>query len=189
MSRMLLTMFVIMLSALPLSARPVKYLLETEKSSVGFIYNFNGNPTKGIMPVAAADLLVDLDRLGNTRIRVTLNARKAKAGFIFATDAMRSEKVLYTRRFPHIVFVSQQVRPHGKGARIKGLVTVRGVTRPMILDAGFFRQKGTVAGDRSHLSILLTGSIMRSEFGAVGYPDLVGDRIDLRILARIKMAN
>ena len=55
--------------------------------------------------------------------------------------------------------------------------------------ARFFRQQDSNEGDRSCLSIALTGAIRCSEFGATGYPDLVDDRIDLRIVARIKLAN
>ncbi len=66
------------------------------------------------------------------------------------------------------------------------MVTIRGVTKPLTLNAVFYRQKGSAPKDLSKLSILLTGSISRAAFGATGYPKLVGDRIDLRILARIR---
>jgi polyisoprenoid-binding protein YceI len=73
----------------------------------------------------------------------------------------------------------------GDGAQIEGDFTVRGVTRPSTLFAQFYRQQGTVEGDRERLSIYLTGSISRSAFGASGYADMVDDTVELRILARI----
>lgn len=55
----------------------------------------------------------------------------------------------------------------------------------MTLDAGLYRQRGTQPGDRNNLTVLLTGGVSRSAFGATGYAGLVGDRIGIRILARI----
>ncbi len=188
MPRLIISIIALFLTLAHVQAKPVKYLLEADKSSVNFTYQFNGTPTKGTMPVASADLLIDLDRFSAIKITVALNVKKARAGFIFATDALRSAKVLDVRNHPQIRFVSTRVRSVDGGARVDGMVTMRGVTRPMTLLAQFFRQQNSGVGDRSRLSIILTGAIRRSEFGASGYPDLVGDRIDLRIVARIKPA-
>lgn len=189
MLRLILGILMAIFIATTAIAKPVRYVLEADKSSVGFTYQFNGKPTKGTMPVASADLLIDLGNISATKVTVTLNVRKARAGFIFATEALRSGKVLDARSHPKIRFVSTRVRRVDGGAQIDGMATMRGVTRPMTLLARFFRQQGSEAGDHSRLSIVLTGSVQRSEFGASGYPDLVGDRIDLRIIARIKLAN
>ena len=70
-----------------------------------------------------------------------------------------------------------------------GLVTIRGVQQPMVLDAQIYRQKGTAAGDLSHLSIRLVGAVKRSDFGADGWADMVGDEVRLDILARIARVN
>ena len=62
---------------------------------------------------------------------------------------------------------------------------MRGITRAVTLDAGLYRQRGTQPGDRDNLTVLLTGSVSRSAFGATGYAGLVGDLIGIRIVARI----
>ena len=137
------------------------------------------------MPVSSADLLIDLDNLPASRVLVTLNAAGARAGFIFATEAMKSRKVLYTARFPEIHFRSTRIVGDLRGAKVTGDLTVRGVTRQVVLDARLFRQRGTEPQDRRNLLVELTGAIPRSAFGANGYPNLVGDEISLRIIARI----
>ncbi len=171
------------------AAEPVRYVLESGKSTVGFTYQFSGNPTKGTMPITSADLTIDFAALEKSTVQVVLNVRKARGGFIFATEALRGKSVLDVATHPQIRFVSTQVSRSGNGAKIEGMVTVRGVTRPLTLKAGFYRLKGSNPADLSRLSILLTGTISRSDFGATGYPDLVGERIDLRIMARIRQAN
>ena len=167
-------------------AEPVRYQLEPDKSSVGFTYRFDGTPIKGTMPVASAAMVIDFNALRASKIQIALNANKARAGFIFATEAMRGASVLNAAKHPHIRFVSTGVSQSGNGAVITGMITIRGVSRPMTLLANFYRQKGSDPNDLADLTILLTGSVSRGAFGAAGYPNLVGDRIDLRIIAGIR---
>ncbi len=186
MSRLFLSLVLLCSTLLAAHAEPVRYMLEANKSSVGFIYHFNGAPTKGSMPVAKADLAIDFAALHKSTVHILLNVRKARGGFIFATQALREKSVLDVSNHPQIRFVSTKFSRTPTGAKVVGMVTIRGVTKPLILNAVFYRQKGTMPKDLSKLSILLTGSISRAAFGATGYPKLVGDRIDLRILARIR---
>ncbi len=186
MSRIILSLVFLVSTLLAAHAKPVRYLLEANKSLVGFVYHFNGAPTKGTMPVASADLTIDFAALHKSRVIISLNVKKARAGFIFATQALREKSVLDVANHPQIRFSSTKVSRTATGARVVGMVTIRGETKPLTLNAVFYRQKGSAPKDLSKLSILLTGSISRAAFGAAGYPKLVGDRIDLRILARIQ---
>ena len=63
------------------------------------------------------------------------------------------------------------------------------VTRPVLLDAMIWRQKGHAPGDLSQLTVRLTGAVLRSDYGATGWADMVGDEVRLTILARIARAD
>ena len=116
---------------------------------------------------------------------MTLDASRASASFPFAADAMKGSTVLDTRQHPTITFTTTSVAPAGEGASITGLLTIRGVTRLATLAARIYRQKGTVTGDRSRLTVILTGKVHRSDFGATGWADMVEDTVTLTITARI----
>lgn len=171
-------------------AAPLAYQLEAANSNVGFVYELNNNPTKGQMPVRAATIAIDFDNLANSSVDVTVNASRARAGLIFATEALKAPSVLNTSVHPNIRFVSKRIRLNGRsindGAKIDGTLTIRGVTKPVTLNANLFRQTGTSTNDLSRLSFRLTGAVNRSEFGASGYSNLVKDTIKLDIVARIK---
>ncbi len=169
------------------SATPVAYRLETDRSVVGFETDFGkaGLVITGKMPVAAAELLIDFDSVAATRIDVTVDAADATTSNPLATQAMTGASVLDIREFPTIRFASTRVRSKGVGAEVTGNITLRGVTKPITFAAQFYRQKGTQVGDRANLSIVLTGALSRSDFGAGGFPDMVGDEVRLKILARI----
>ena len=167
------------------NARPASYSLEADKSTVAFFWDFGKDEVQGKMPVSRADLTLDFDNITASEIAVALDVVRAVAGFPFANQAMVGPKVLDAARFPEIGFQSTRVTAEGDGANIQGQITIRGVTRPIALHAVLYRQRGTEVGDRSHLSVLLTGTVNRSEFGASGWSDVVGDEVRLKILARI----
>ncbi len=169
----------------PARAAAVHYTLDAARSNVRFETDFGQDKISGDMPVSAADLSLDFANIANCRVSIRLDVSNAQASFPFAAQALKGPKVLDSGKFPDIDFVSTSVNGNGDGARVAGQITIRGVTRPTTLDATIYRQKGTAAGDLSHLTIRLTGRVNRSDFGATGWSDMVSDEVRLDILARI----
>lgn len=172
----------------PAAAAADRYLLETDRSEVQFRYTLEGVPGTGTMPIVSADLRLDFDRAANSSANVVLDASRARTGVIFVTQALKSGDVLNTAAHPRIVFRSRSFAARSGGASVAGDVTIRGVTRPLTLAAAIFRQEGTAEGDLSRLTVQLTGHVSRSAFGAGGFADLVADRVDLQITARLRRA-
>ena len=170
-------------------AAPANYTLQPEASTVGFETDFGPDKITGRMPVTAASLTLDFQHIAGSTVAVTLDVGHAEASFPFAAQAMRGPKVLDAQEFPTISFQSTAVAADGDGAVVKGNITIRGVTRPATLHAVIFRQQGSADGDLSHLTIHLTGAVARSDFGATGWADMVGDEVRLDILARIVRVN
>ncbi|MEL7013778.1 MAG: YceI family protein, partial [Pseudomonadota bacterium] len=165
---------------------PENYTLNAAQSVVAFTYNFQGNPSEGRMPVKDARMELDLRNVPASHVEVTLDASEAKAGFLFATQAMKGPNVLNTDQFPEIHFRSTKITGDLRGAEIQGDLTIRDVTRPVTLRAGLYRQEGTEKGDRSRLIVQLNGKVSRAAFGAGGFPGFVDDMINLNIIARIE---
>ena len=175
----------------PALARPTRYELDAEASRVGFTYTLSGATQTGEMPITRADLVIDPNNLGASTADVIVNPARARTGFFFATEALKSDTVLATDLYPDIRFVSTAVElaPSGRlsdGAALIGDLTVRDVTRPVRLDAQLFRPPGTAPDDLSVLTIELSGSMSRSNFGATGYSELVADAVGIDIRAVIR---
>jgi len=168
------------------AADPVAYRLVPDESRVGFTWFFGNDPIKGRMPVSDVVLSLDFDQVSNSRVSVELNLRGAEAGFPFASQALKAPNMLWAERFPSIAFTSTRVRQAGTGATIEGNLTMRGVTRPVVMDASIFRKQGTKAGERDELAIRMTGSVSRAAFGADAWEGEVGDEVKLDILALIR---
>lgn len=182
----MIAVIALMLAAAPTLAAPADYVLEPDESSVGFETDFGPDHITGHMPVTSANMTIDFDSLTNSKVAVTLDVAKAQASFPFATQAMKGPKVLDSADYPEITFASTGVRKAGDGAKVDGNLTIRGATRPVTLDAQIYRQQGSAQGDLSQLTVRLTGTVNRSDFGATGWNDMVGDQVRLDILARIR---
>ena len=189
MRRLAAPLVLSLLLALPAGAAPATYVLEPDESSVSFETDFGPDRITGTFTVTRADLTVDFDRLANTQVAVTLDTRRATASFPFAAQAMKGPKVLDAETWPEITFLSSAVRGEGDRALMDGALTIRGVTRPVTLNASLYRQRGTAPGDLSQLTIRLTGAVNRSDYGATGWSDMVGDQVRIDILARIRQAD
>lgn len=179
----LLTLTLILFATLA-DAKP--YVLQPQASTVGFETDFGPDKITGRMPVTQADLNLDFQNVAASTVAVTLDVTGAQASFPFAAQAMKGPKVLDAQDYPSITFQSTAVRADGDGAEVQGNITIRGVTHPATLHAVIYRQHGTVAGDLSLLTIRLTGAVQRSDFGATGWSDMVGDQVRLDILAQIE---
>lgn len=172
-------------------AAPTRYTLNQGDSNVGFSFTMGGGAQKGTMPIKSASITIDPENLTASHVEVIVDVAGAHTGLIFATQALIGPDVLNAAQYPTIRFVSRKVKlaADGRlsgGAHIIGDLTLRGVTRPVTLQANLYRQRGSVAGDLSRLTVQLTGQVSRSAFGAVGYPDLVADTVGLDITAVIK---
>lgn len=181
----------IILAPLHAAATPLAYALDTSKSEVGFVFTLNGAAARGTMPVTSAKIQIDPSALQRSSVDVTVDVRRARTGFIFATEALKGASVLNAKKFGTIRFVSTEIQLNGSGrladgAKIDGLLTIRGITRPVTLNAALFRPAGSQPQDLSRLSVRLNGAVNRSAFGASGYADLVADAVRLDIEAWVK---
>ncbi|MEW2911392.1 YceI family protein [Leisingera sp. JC11] len=177
-----------------LLAALLPYHLIPEATEVRFTFLLSGQPQHGRVPVSAARIRIDPQNLARSQADITLDARRARTGLIFATDALKSPGVLDAARFPQIRFRSTRVRlgPDGRlsgGAEITGNLTLRGTTRPITLQAALYRRPGTAPDDLHELDVHLSGQLSRAAFGATGYTDLVADRIALAVRARIRRSS
>lgn len=162
------------------AARP--FVLDPAASRVTFTWRFGEDPVAGSMPVARADLLLDLDDVGASRVSVAVDASRAEAGFPFASQAMRGPRVLDAGAHPLITFESRRVTLVADGrARVEGDLTIRGVTRPATFDATLT----SADADLSRLTVALHAAVHRSDFGATGWADMVGDEVTLDIAASL----
>jgi polyisoprenoid-binding protein YceI len=166
-------------------ASPRPFVLDGGASRVAFTWTFGADPVQGRMAVVTADLALDLEHVGASQVSVAVDVTHADAGHPLATQAMVGPRVLDAADYPLITFRSRRVTLVSDGqARIDGDIAIRGVTRSITLDA----RLTTSSPDLSDLTVTLSGLVHRSDFGATGWSELVGDEVHLDIVAALRAA-
>ncbi len=170
-------------------AAPERYVLDKRGSTIGFSFDLEGQVLTGQIPVAAAHVVVDFDNLAGSQVSAQFDVARADAGNLFMTEAMLSGSVLAAKDHPQALFRSRRVVAQGEGARLEGDLTLRGVTRPVVLNGQIYRKQGSSSDDLSRLVLIFTGTVSRADFGATGFARVVGDTVRLEIIAAIARAN
>ncbi|GJD51148.1 Protein YceI [Methylobacterium crusticola] len=172
----------------PTQVRPGRYVLDPAHGRITWSLSHFGYSTYygQITGVAAA---LDLDPRTPAQSRVT--ARIGAEGFD-ALDAelnrtLRGPDFLDAVRFPAATFASRVVEPTGPTtARIQGDLDLRGVTRPVVVDATF-TQAGLHPLDRRYTVGFEGRAVLRrSEFGLGAFLPALGDEVTLRIEGEFK---
>ena len=178
--RVVLGVLLLGISFMSAMAESVTYRVDHDASDLGFVYRLGDDPVKGRFPAFDADLEIDFESVSRSSISVRIDATKASAGLIFATDAMLGPDVLDVVRFPEIRFVSTGVRlgPHPV-VLVTGDLTIRGVTRSIEFTARLLVDDPTQLVAKDRLFVALEGGFSRAAFGANGYGDLVADGMRL----------
>jgi polyisoprenoid-binding protein YceI len=93
---------------------------------------------RGSMKIRDFDLDLDLDNPEASSVRVSLDAASIDTGQQMRDDHLRSADFLKADEFPTIDFVSTRiVRTGDDTGDLHGELTIRGVTRPIVLKADF----------------------------------------------------
>lgn len=185
MRRLALAALVAFGLAATIQAGTVAYKMDPANSTVAFETDFGPDKITGAIPLERADLRLDFANVRNCTVDVALNVTGASASFPFAAQALKGPKVLAARDHPRMTFTSTSVRGAGDAAEVTGNLTIRGVTKEVTLKARLFRPQGSAPGDLGHLTVKLSGKVNRSDFGATGWSDMVGDEVRILITARI----
>jgi polyisoprenoid-binding protein YceI len=175
----------VLLLTLPAQAGTVAYRLDPGASTVAFETDFGADLITGSIPLDKADLMLDFDNVANCTVEVALDVTGATASFPFAAQALKGPKVLAAKDHPRMTFESTSVKGAGDAAEVTGNLTIRGVTRVVTLRAQLFRPQGSAPDDLDQLTVRLSGQVKRSDFGATGWSDMVGDEVRILITARI----
>ncbi|MDH7971023.1 YceI family protein [Sphingomonas sp. AR_OL41] len=129
-------------------------------------------------------LVLDPKNPSRDKVEVTFQIDKVQTT-VPALDAhLKKPEFFDSTMFPEGKFVSTRVTVKGMTATIAGNLTLKGVTRPVILQARFIGAgKAPYPPNKTNIGFTATTSIKRSDFGiSYGVP-LVSDKVDLTINA------
>lgn len=168
--------------AISTPARAADYQMDKAHSDLVFTVDHMGFSRKtGVFRNFDAKLNIDTVRPDQAKLQVTVQAASIDT-FDAKRDAdLKGAAWFDVAHYPTITFVATRIVRRGEiAADIYGDLTMKGVSRPVTLQATLNRQGDNMMG-RPSLGFTAQGRVRRSDFGLGPPPPLVGDEVILTI--------
>jgi polyisoprenoid-binding protein YceI len=130
--------------------------------------------------------MVDVDdaNVMNSKVDVQVNTKSIEMLDVQQTAMLKDTDFFDVEKFPEMVFHSTEVERVGETAlKVTGDVTLRGITKPMVLNVSVTDRKPDAQPGQPYARFRGEGKIKRSEFGMTKFIDMVGDVVDISIRA------
>lgn len=151
----------------PLSAEPIVWEVDTSHTTVGFaVRHMMVTTVRGGFGAFSGTVEVTDGKPETARIKITVDTASVDTREARRDQHLRSADFFDVEQFPTMIFESETVEAMGAdGLRVSGKLTLRGVTRPVVLDVTDLTQPITDPGGNQRVGASATARIKRSEFG------------------------
>jgi polyisoprenoid-binding protein YceI len=141
------------------------------------------SPYYGLFGDPTGSLTLDPSNPGAASVNITIPLARTTVTSEGLYKHLMTADFFDAANHANATFVSTKVTPSGTSAKIEGNLTLRGVTKPVVLDAKFYGAGANPMSKVATVGFEATTSIKRSDFGvAYGIP-MVSDQVDLKITA------
>jgi polyisoprenoid-binding protein YceI len=162
-----------------------RYVVDPANSAVDARVAFLAFATKTAhFPDMAGSMRLSLSDIGALNMAVDVDARTLTTGDS-ETRRLRGRQFFDVARYPVVRFVGTRMELTGeRTADVAGMVTAKGITRPISLKIVFSSPPAETGSDEP-ISVTGTGTIDRRQFGMTAFPLIIGNQVKLTIRARM----
>ncbi|TCB52357.1 polyisoprenoid-binding protein [Acinetobacter sp. ANC 4779] len=164
-------------------AKPVAYQIDPGHSATVFSWSHFGfsTPYANFSDIQGT-INVDNEKPANSSVNVIIPVSSINTNVKALDEHIQSAEFFDAAKYPNITFKSTKVQALGKNKyKITGDLTVKGVTKPVVLDAMLNKQAVHPMTKLQTVGFNATTSFNRSAFGIGGYVPNVGDKITVNI--------
>lgn len=117
-----------------------------------------------------------------SKIKVNISVADFITGDEKLNEHLRSSEFFDTAKFPTATFVSDKITmTDKKNAQVQGMLTVHGITKPVILDVVIHKQAISPMTQKKTIGFSAKTSIKRSDYGMTAYLPGLSDQVQIRI--------
>jgi polyisoprenoid-binding protein YceI len=133
-------------------------------------------------------LMIDRQHPEHTTIEVVIHLGSVSMPWENAEELLRSPEFFDTARYPDARFSSTSVVPlSADHYLVKGVLEIRGIKRPIDLDARLVDRHSDPATNTDVADFVVQGHLQRSAFGITAEAVFISDRVDISITARLQL--
>ncbi|NUF16590.1 YceI family protein [Acinetobacter lactucae] len=181
---------VVLASSVTLAA-PVDYKIDPTHTATVFSWNHFGfsTPSANFSDIQGV-IKVDNAKPANSSVNVTIPLSSVNTNVPALDKEFQEEAWFNAAKYPNITFKSTKVETKDKKHfKITGDLTVKGVTKPVVLDAVLNKQGEHPMAKVPAIGFNATTSFKRSDFGLGNYVPNVGDKITVNITTEATAAS
>ncbi len=164
-------------------AKPVAYQIDPTHTATVFSWNHFGfsTPSANFTDIQGT-INVDNEKPANSSVNVTIPLSSINSNVPALDKEFQQEAWFNAAKYPNITFKSTKVETKDKKHfKITGDLTVKGVTKPVVLNAVLNKQAVHPMSKVPAIGFNATTSFDRSAFGIGAYVPNVGDKITVNI--------
>jgi polyisoprenoid-binding protein YceI len=152
-------------------------------STLGFTSSFQGSNFDGHFTKWTAAISYDATKLASSKFDVTVDLATVKTGDKDRDGALPGADFFNVAKYPQAHFVTTAFHQQGSQVIADGMLTLRGVTKPVSLNVAFKPQ-----GNGATLDV--TGTVKRLDFGVGGgqYADTSVIGPDVKVMAHLVLS-
>lgn len=165
-------------------AEPQTLTLDNQHTYVLWKVKHLGFSTQAGKWYASGQLVLDKDNPQQSKVNVTIKVDDIVTGIPELDKHLKGKLFFDTKQFPTATFVSDRVEVTGKNkAKVYGMLTLHGVTKPIILNVILNKAGINLLNDRETAGFSATTSLKRSDYGIKALIPEVGDDVEIEIEA------
>ena len=164
-------------------AKPVDYTIDPTHTATVFTWNHFGfsTPSANFSDIQGT-ISVDNAKPVNSAVNVTIPLSSLNTNVKALDDHLKNADFFDAEKYQNITFKSTKVQALGQNKyKITGDLTVKNVTKPVVLDAVLNKQGVHPMTKAESIGFNATTSFDRSAFGVGAYVPNVGDKITVNI--------
>lgn len=164
-------------------AAPVDYKIDPTHTATVFSWNHLGfsTPSANFTDIQGV-IKVDNTQPANSSVEVAIPLSSINSSVAALDKEFQAEAWFNAAKYPNITFKSTKVETKDKKHfKITGDLTVKGITKPVVLDAVLNGQGKHPMLKVPAIGFNATTSFNRSDFGLGSYVPMVGDKITVNI--------
>lgn len=171
-------------------AKPVDYKIDPTHTATVFTWNHFGfsTPSANFSDIQGT-ISVDNAKPADSSVNVTIPLASLNTNVAALDEHLKKADFFDAEKYPNITFKSTKVQALGKNKyKITGNLTVKDVTKPVVLDAVLNKQGEHPMTKAQSIGFNATTSFDRSAFGVGAYVPNVGDKITVNITTEASVA-
>nr|WP_298891493.1 YceI family protein [uncultured Acinetobacter sp.] len=171
-------------------AKAVDYKIDPTHTATVFSWNHFGfsTPSANFTDIQGT-IKIDNAKPANSSVEVTIPLSSVNTNVPALDKEFQEEAWFNAAKYPNITFKSTKVETtDSKNFKITGDLTVKGVTKPVVLDAVLNKKAPHPMTKLDTVGFNATTSFDRSAFGIAAYVPNVGDKISVNITTEASVA-